>query len=308
MKNIFNRPKYGISLNHHRLSFAFFLVLFLYTPILQAASTTSGDYLLLSPGLQYREVITKAKQIVHVMEVDPNRIKITIAHAKGQAKGRETVKGMAKANGAIAAVNGGFFHTDGSPSGILKINNRWYGESKNNRATIGWSNGGKTVLIDKIKTKKRGKKSKSQSQVDVSPFYHPGNKKIWQQFDNMVSGIPLLIFKDKITSYHYGEKFGKKFAKNQHARTAVGLLKNGHWIFLVVEQNGQNESPGMTIPELATFMQKEGAEYAINLDGGGSSTLYINDKVINNPQGDIDEDLGIRIERPVGDSILMFKR
>ena len=64
----------------------------------------------------------------------------------------------------------------------------------------------------------------------------------------------------------------------------------------------------MTIREIAAFMHKAGAKEAINLDGGGSSTLFINNKVLNNPQGDIDEDLGKRVERPVGDVFLMVKR
>lgn len=64
----------------------------------------------------------------------------------------------------------------------------------------------------------------------------------------------------------------------------------------------------MTIPELAVFMQELGCQYALNLDGGGSSTLYINSEVVNHPEGDIDEDYGIETLRPVSDAILILPK
>lgn len=51
-------------------------------------------------------------------------------------------------------------------------------------------------------------------------------------------------------------------------------------------------------------MQDLGCEYAINLDGGGSSTLWINGNVVNNTFGDQDEAVGEKIERPVSDVII----
>ncbi|WP_339041597.1 phosphodiester glycosidase family protein [Candidatus Lariskella endosymbiont of Hedychridium roseum] len=61
---------------------------------------------------------------------------------------------------------------------------------------------------------------------------------------------------------------------------------------------------GLTILELAKLMQDLGCEYAINLDGGGSSTLWINGNVVNNTFGDKDEAAGEKIERPVSDAII----
>lgn len=285
-----------------RLPISFFLLMLMLTfPLTVQAEASSPS---LPAGLQYKKITTKAKQIVHLLEVDPNKINIVNLHAKNKTSGRKTVQALAIENNAIAGINGGFFNVDGSPSGNLKIQNRWYGDVKKYRATIGWSHGGKEALIDKIKIQKR----KNRNQPEIMPFFHPETKKAWQQFENMVSGIPLLINNHKMVIFHYGEKFGQKFALERHARTAVGLLSNGHWIFAVVEKSEASGSPGMTIKEIASVMEKAGAKTALNLDGGGSSTLYIDRNIINNPQGDIDEDLGIRVERPVGDVILMLKR
>jgi exopolysaccharide biosynthesis protein len=62
-----------------------------------------------------------------------------------------------------------------------------------------------------------------------------------------------------------------------------------------------------SILELAQLMKRLGCEYAINLDGGGSSILFMHGKVVNHPLGDINENNGQRIIRPISDAII-FKR
>lgn len=66
-------------------------------------------------------------------------------------------------------------------------------------------------------------------------------------------------------------------------------------------------SIGLTTKELAEFMLKQNCVSAINLDGGGSSTLYINGKYINQTIGDDDEASGQKVVRPVSDAII-FRR
>ena len=65
---------------------------------------------------------------------------------------------------------------------------------------------------------------------------------------------------------------------------------------------------GVTCLELATFMQERGCIAAINLDGGGSSTLYIDGKYINETIGDFDEGAGRAVIRPVSDAIVFKSR
>jgi|GEM_PF-1040702 len=62
---------------------------------------------------------------------------------------------------------------------------------------------------------------------------------------------------------------------------------------------------GLTIPELADLMVSLDCMSAINLDGGGSSTMFIGDKVVNNTIGDQDEASGENIARPVSDAIIV---
>jgi exopolysaccharide biosynthesis protein len=71
-------------------------------------------------------------------------------------------------------------------------------------------------------------------------------------------------------------------AKQSNPRTAVGIIDALHYIF-VVSDGRTEESEGLSLYELAEFMQSLGAQTAYNLDGGGSSTMYFNGEVVNNP-------------------------
>ena len=69
-----------------------------------------------------------------------------------------------------------------------------------------------------------------------------------------------------------------------HPRTAVGYTKNGKLIIMVVDGR-QLISRGVTLEELAVLMLNLNVVEAIILDGGGSSTLVVNNILINRPAG-----------------------
>ena len=71
-------------------------------------------------------------------------------------------------------------------------------------------------------------------------------------------------------------------AKASNPRTAIGIIDDLHYIF-VVSDGRTDESEGLSLYELADFMRQLGSQTAYNLDGGGSSTMVFNGKVVNNP-------------------------
>ncbi len=74
-------------------------------------------------------------------------------------------------------------------------------------------------------------------------------------------------------------------AAKANPRVAIGQVGPLHYIFVVVDgRTGSSE--GMTLPELAQVMADHGAISAYNLDGGGSSTMFYNGKIINRPTTD----------------------
>lgn len=76
------------------------------------------------------------------------------------------------------------------------------------------------------------------------------------------------------------DEVGKAMADNP--RTAIGVLEPGHYV-LIVSDGRTRESDGLTLLQLAEFMQSLGVTVGYNLDGGGSSTMVFMGEVVNNP-------------------------
>ena len=92
---------------------------------------------------------------------------------------------------------------------------------------------------------------------------------------------PALIENGKV-SVDSDDEVGRAMASNP--RTAIGIKSDGTYLF-VVSDGRTDESEGLSLLELAQFMQTLGAETAYNLDGGGSSTMVFNGSVVNTPTG-----------------------
>lgn len=95
----------------------------------------------------------------------------------------------------------------------------------------------------------------------------------------LLSFGPALI-KDGSVSVTQGQEVGKAMASNP--RTALGQIGPLHYVFVVSDGRTQ-QSEGLSLSELAEVMQGLGVQTAYNLDGGGSSVMYFNGRVVNNP-------------------------
>lgn len=71
--------------------------------------------------------------------------------------------------------------------------------------------------------------------------------------------------------------------EERHPRTAVGFSADTTQMYFVVVDGRQSSSAGMMLSELGDFLVELGVDHAINLDGGGSSAMVIQDDVVNNP-------------------------
>jgi exopolysaccharide biosynthesis protein len=121
-----------------------------------------------------------------------------------------------------------------------------------------------------------------------------------ESIEDAVSGVPQLIKNGKIEITWEKEKIGKSFVETKHPRTAVANLKDGKFLMAAVDGRTE-ESAGMNLQELAEFLLELGATDAMNLDGGGSTTMVIDGKVINKPSDK-------EGERKIGDAILVRLR
>ncbi|MDR6415152.1 phosphodiester glycosidase family protein [Pseudarthrobacter sulfonivorans] len=80
--------------------------------------------------------------------------------------------------------------------------------------------------------------------------------------------------------------FGNHSVQGEQPRTAVGVTDENHLVFVVVDGRSPGYSAGVTMTGLAEIMKGLGATTAYNLDGGGSSTMYFNGSLVNNPLGE----------------------
>lgn len=96
---------------------------------------------------------------------------------------------------------------------------------------------------------------------------------------NVLSFGPALV-KDGAVSVTESEEVGKAMASNP--RTAIGIIDENHYVFVVADGR-TSDNEGLSLYELAEFMESLGVQTAYNLDGGGSSTMYFNGEIINQP-------------------------
>lgn len=111
----------------------------------------------------------------------------------------------------------------------------------------------------------------------------------WPGVLDTIGGNPTLIENGVIVP---GNVYGTGPFFNRHPRTAVALTAEQRVLFVVVDGRRKRYSVGMTLAELAELLRSLGATWALNLDGGGSTTMVINGEVVNRPS-DRDGERGV---------------
>ncbi|MER3401773.1 MAG: hypothetical protein C4337_00335 [Armatimonadota bacterium] len=123
---------------------------------------------------------------------------------------------------------------------------------------------------------------------------------LWREVQEAVAGGPWLLRDGQVVPAEQMEQAGfnrANFIERRHPRTAVGRTAQGEVIWLTIDGR-QPHSQGATLPELAELMRRYGAVEAINLDGGGSTTLVVRNLIVNSPSDGA--------ERPVANAWLLF--
>ncbi len=117
----------------------------------------------------------------------------------------------------------------------------------------------------------------------------------WAKVDQVVGGGPFLVVNNKPYIDWKQAGFKENFAEKRHPRTAVGKTASGDVWFVIVDGR-QDMSDGATLAELADVMVGLGCTDAINLDGGGSSTMNLFGMTLNRPSDGK--------ERPISNAVL----
>lgn len=207
--------------------------------------------------------IESKRYVGFILEIpDPRRIHVATA-ANIQEKG-DTTSNIAKNNDGVAAINGGGFHDpNGTGTGRLP-----YGFILKDGEYIIGKDVGPDESVDFIGFSADGNL--------IAGNYNKTELKEMKAKEGITFGPPLIVNGEKmITGGDGGWGVGP--------RTAIGQRKDGTVLFLVIDGRQPGYSTGATLRDIQDVLYEQGCYIAANLDGGSSSTLYLNGKVVNKP-------------------------
>jgi hypothetical protein len=99
-----------------------------------------------------------------------------------------------------------------------------------------------------------------------------------------IGGLPRVVRDGKISVESRREGGSDSFTNTRHPRSAIGFnTDTSRFFFVTVDGRQPGHSDGMTLFELAEFMRQLGCSQALNLDGGGSTTMVVRGNVVNRP-------------------------
>lgn len=329
---------------------------------------------LVEPGVVYghqRRADSYGPNVVNYLEIDLRRsYEVKLVLAQDCIYGAERVSDMAKRVGALAAVNGAYFASNGRPLGVFMIDGELITEPYANRTAIGLGPGGAVIdnvgftgeiwhegqllaavsginrprLQDELIVYTEAYGTKTNTNVYgyevvvvhgvVTQLQPQGNSTIpegglvlsghgvqretlsklkvgdrvevhvqlqpdWTELgvDQIIGGGPRLVRNGVLDITGEAELFKDDILKGRAPRTAIGVTADQKLLLVTVNGRQPNISVGMTLDELGNLLIELGALEAMNLDGGGSTTMVIRDLVLNLPSDGK--------ERAVGNAIVV---
>lgn len=205
---------------------------------------------------EYREY-DSAIYVADITVSDVSYLKTSLASNTYGRNITDTTSDIASDNNAILAINGDYYGA--RQSGYVIRNGSLYRNSSGNRDALAIMKNGEFKFV-------------SEGETSAETLLQNGALQVF-------SFGPVLL-EDGSISVSENDEVGMAMASNP--RTAIGYLGKNHYVF-VVSDGRTSESAGLSLYELAEFMQSLGVVDAYNLDGGGSSTMVFKGEVINTP-------------------------
>ena len=178
----------------------------------------------------------------------------------------EATSTIAEQNDALFAINGDYygFRTDG-----IVIRNGVIYRDVPARTGLAFYRDGSMEIYDETQTS-------AQALLDMG---------VW----NTLSFGPALLEDGTIVNnegtINIDTNFGNHPVSGNQPRTGIGMIDENHFVFVVVDGRSPGYSRGVSLEEFAQIFKDLGCTDAYNLDGGGSSTMFFQGQVVNNPLG-----------------------
>jgi len=206
---------------------------------------------------QYRESDTTV-YVADITLSSASALKTALAQNTYGKNITQTTSAIAAANNAILAINGDYY---GTRNGYVIRNGVLYRSSSagsDQQDLVVYQDGSFAVV--------------SEGDATAQELLDDG---AWQ----VLSFGPALV-ENGAVAVSTNEEVDR--AKTSNPRTAIGVIDDLHYVFVVADGR-TSQSAGLSLYELAEFMQSLGVKTAYNLDGGGSSTMVFNGSVVNQP-------------------------
>lgn len=197
---------------------------------------------------------------------DATVLRSAFAHNQFGTNITETTSAIAEDNDAVFAINGDYYGF--RDTGIVIRNGVVY-RDEGAREGLAFYTDGHVEVYDETTT-------------TADALVADG---VW----NTLSFGPALVedgeVVDGIEDVEVDTNVGNHSIQGEQPRTAVGVIDDNHLVFVVVDGRSPGYSAGVDMTGLAEIMQSLGATTAYNIDGGGSSTMYFDGSLVNDPLG-----------------------
>ncbi len=209
-------------------------------------------------GIELVDVSSKTFKGYLLIVKDPSRVKLATAPRLGKVG--STTSQIIEANDAIGGINAGGFADDalgtgGKPSGIIIEDGKLKTTNAYGSYSIVGIDKDNKMIVSNSMTYSRMKQLNIQSAVSFGPII-------------IINGQPTIRSGDG--------------GWGIQPRTAIGQKKDGTILMLVIDGRQAN-SLGATLKNVQDIFLQYGAYNAFNLDGGASTTMVYNNKLVNNP-------------------------
>ncbi len=206
---------------------------------------------------EYREY-NSSIYVADIKVSDPDYLKTAFALDSFGKNATEKTSAIAERNDAILAINGDYYGAQ--ERGYVLRNGSLYREtaSRNREDLVIYEDGSFDII--------------TEGEVLAEDLLNDGAVQILSFGPALVDDGNIVITED--------DEVDKAMTSNP--RTAIGIVDELHYMF-IVSDGRTDESEGLSLYELAEFSLKFGVKTLYNLDGGGSSTMYFNGEIINNP-------------------------
>ncbi len=209
--------------------------------------------------------------------------------------GLRTTSAQAAGLDAVVAVNAGFFASSGSVSTVVDEGevvccgpsavNRGGSPYPVTRAAIGFDREGRadcawTWCFDRVVYSLEAPVGNAPGKPAQAPTRDQG--RAWEGVEELLGAGPMLVANGALHNTEVAECFQSLGGTSRHPRTAAGWAEDGALLLLVLDGRSKT-SRGATLNETAAILLAHGAQEALNLDGGGSTTLWVAGQVQNQP-------------------------